>query len=217
MDICSQYKVKIWTSSHGMHHHFLPRALKAIFQPNTLIEFPMINARPGRLIDDNFYDEFKEDFDSLDRAVNNKPQINVLLMGDNNIRTHAFKGGFRIYNTTKMIIDLHKDTRHPLLVLGVMPSPGTFAQTLPLSEFTDDILDKYVKAYHRKGQASNIAFATTMRFFSDSEGFLLYKTLFKTDGIHLNETGALQLALKILLGAARMADMLIQIRETPPK
>jgi hypothetical protein len=45
----------------------------------------------------------------------------------------------------------------------------------------------------------------------------LYKTLFKTDGIHLNETGALQLALKILLGAARMADMLIQIRETPPK
>ncbi len=172
---------------------------------------PTINAKPGRFIDDNFYDELKNDFDLLDRAVNNKPQINVLLMGDNNIRAHAFKGGFRIYNTTQRIIKL------PLLVLGVMPSPGTFSQTLPLSEFTDDVVQKYIDHLHLNLQAPNVVFAATMPFFSDSEGFLLHKTLFMKDGIHLTETGALQLALKILLHAGGLADMVIRLGEASPQ
>ena len=213
MAMSKQFKVKLWTSSHGMPHNFLPASFRQIYQPNPLIELPMIDARPGRLIDDNFYDELKADFDNLDTKP--QPQINVILMGDNDIRTQAFKGGFRLYNTTQKIIDLHKETRHPLLVLGVMPSPGTYPQTLPLSEFSDDIINKYIENYHRKGQARNVVFAVTTAFFSDSEGFLLYKTLFRKDGIHLTSLGALQLALKILQHCGNIADLALQQADNP--
>ena len=168
---------------------------------------PQINAKPGRLIDDNFYDELKKDFDSLDEK--SQPQINVILMGDNNIRTQAFKGGFRLYRTTKQIINLHKETRHPLLVLGVMPSPGTFAQTLPLSEFSDNIIQQYLINLHHQGQAKNVAFVAATPFFSDSEGYLLYKTLFKKDGIHLTQMGALQLAYKTIHNCGNLANMVL--------
>ena len=215
MDTCNQLKVKLWTSSHGMHKHYLPQSFKQIYKPNPLIALPEIDAKPGRLINEIFFDELKSDFDNLDE--NSPPQINVLLMGDNNLRTQAFRGGFRLYKTTKQIVDLHKETRHPLLVLGVLPSPGTYNQTLPLSEFSDNIIQQYIIDNHQKGQARNVVFVAATPFFSDTEGFLLYKTLYSRDGVHLSRMGALQLALKILHHCGNLASMILAQQNIHPK
>ena len=88
-----------------------------------------------------------------------------------------------------------------------MPSPATFNKTHPLSEYSDDIIQKYIVNFHEKGEGRNLAFATTADFLSDSEGFLLNKIYFSKDQIHLNENGARVLATEILKTATILAQI----------
>ena len=189
------YSVKLWTSSHGMPRHHLPQSFNEIYKANPFIEKPIINAKPGRFINENMIDEFKKDFETIPFS---RPQINVTCFGDNDIRSNAFKGGFFLYKFTKEMIDLHKDSKNPLLVLGVMPSPATFYQTHALSEYSDDLIQKYILKFHENNTCPHLSFATTAEFFSDEEGFLLNKIYFENDQIHLNKTGADQFARNIL-------------------
>ena len=57
------FKVKIWTSSHGLGSHHFPQALGAVFKNKGLIRLPEINAVGGRYLDSNFVDTYRRDFE----------------------------------------------------------------------------------------------------------------------------------------------------------
>jgi len=156
-------KCRIWTSSHGNDNHYFPKELSQLFQNKFGIDTPIIDSRPGRLFNDEFMTEFEANFHGL-----TDPQINVILMGDNDLRTHAVHGAQRTQENTKKIINLHKNTPHGLLIFGSLPSPATFPQTAPLANFLDDQTeDELIKLLCSDPQAyGRIGFVHTSVLFS---------------------------------------------------
>lgn len=202
------FAVKIYTSSHGTARHNFPQALEKVFQENDQILFPTIDAKGGRMITDKFVEDYLTEFNTIKDSK--EPRITVLLLGDNNIRTFAKRGAFMTFKNTKQIIDIHKESIHPLLLLGVMPSPATHAQTIPLSEYLDDILQEEVEKLHSNLEGTSIAFVCTSSFFTDSNGFLRNRKYFKSDQIHLNSFGSLSLAGNIVEKAKMLVDTVRQ-------
>jgi lysophospholipase L1-like esterase len=205
------FKVTIWTSSHGLASHFFPQALKKKFdeQPRTKISMPTINARGGRIICENFVTEYLEDFEKIKDSK--EPRITILLMGDNNLRKYALKVCFWNYKFSLEILEAHRGTCHPLLILGLMPSPRTHDVTIPLAEYMDDFFQETVlDLYERFKQESRFfAFTNSSSFFSDKKGNLLHLKYFTNDGVHLNQKGAEKLAKRILQNAELMVDSVL--------
>lgn len=195
--------VKIWTSSHGLGSHHFPQSLRKVFEENDKIKFPEINAKGGRMITDEFVETYLQE---LEKNKNSKPQISVLLLGDNDIRTFARKGAFKVFKNTKRIIEAHKNTCHPLLLLGLMPSPKTHHKTISIAEYLDDTFQEAIANSYSDPANRIFGFVCTASFFSDKDGFLLNKKYFERDGVHLNEAGALSLAENILENAKLLVD-----------
>ena len=202
-----KFAVKIWTSSHGCSNHHFPESLDEVFEENKYILKPEINAKGGRTIDEHFVAEYLQDFAETKKSQ--IPTITVLLMGDNNIRQFAKKGAFKVFKYTKEIIEAHKGTIHPLLVLGMMPSPRTHAQTSPMSEHIDDILQEAIENLYTDPANCIFAYVCTTSFFTDGNGYVLNKKYFSRDGIHLNKLGAATLAIQIITNAKILADTIL--------
>lgn len=198
------FAVKIWTSSHGLPSHHFPQSLKAIFEENDKIKFPSIDAKGGRMITDDFVANYISQFDQI--RDSSEPQISVLLLGDNDIRKFAKKGAFKVFRNTKQIIETHKGSCHPLLLLGIMPSPKTHALTLPMAEYLDDVMQAEIAKLYTEPENKIFAFVCTSAFFSDKDGFLLNRKYFMRDGVHLNETGAMALAANIIENTKILVD-----------
>lgn len=197
------FSVRIFTSSHGLSSHFFPQALKSVFESRNLIKYPSVDAEGGRVFSDAFMDHYKLEFEKIKQA--GEPTISILLLGDNNIRAQAVRGAFRVCKYTKEIIELHKNTCHPLLVCGLMPSPETWPKSLLLCEHVDDVLQETIEQLHCNPAGRFFGFVCTTSFFTDSEGFVISKKHFSKDGIHLNELGAHVLALNLLSNARVLA------------
>lgn len=210
-DVPRPFSLKIWTSSHGLRSHFFPQALTRAFEENELIKFPIVDAVGGRLIDQNFVDSYKEDFDKI--RDSDEPRISVLLLGDNNIRSYANKGAFRVFKYTKQIIELHKNTCHPLLVCGMMPSPKTIARTGIISEYVDDIIQEEITKLQSDPKGRFFGYVCTTSFFTDEEGFIISKKYYSKDGIHLNQLGAYSLANNILANSKFLADTVLRFAD----
>ena len=97
--------VKIWTSSHGTDRHHFPGALQTEFnssiEKSEYMKYPLIDAKPGRLMNDRFFGQIEDDFAMI---PDDTSRLNVILMGDNDIRTHGNGGGYRILNKSKKLI-----------------------------------------------------------------------------------------------------------------
>jgi len=192
------YQVKLWTSSHGTGKHHLPKYLKYLYEDNPYFLLPEINAKPGRYLDDVFMSDFSKDFEIL--LEETTPRINVILMGDNDIRAFNYRGGYQIVKNTWQLLKMHGKTMNPLILMGLMPSPLTHHQSLPLAEYTDDrlreqILIQRVNVWEKPHLCS---FVSTASFFSDSKGRLENKKYFHKDLVHLNRVGAFALAYYLL-------------------
>lgn len=197
------FPVKIWTSSHGLGSHYFPQSLREVFAENDKIKFPEINAKGGRMITDDFVITYLEEFKN---NKNSEPQISVLLLGDNDIRRYSRKGAFKVYKNTKQIIEAHKQSQHPLLLLGLMPSPKTHAETNPISEYLDDTFQQEIQNLHSNPEYRHLGFVSTASFFTNEEGFILNRKYFERDGVHLKKDGALTLATNILENAKLLVD-----------
>lgn len=198
------FKVKIWTSSHGLESHHFPQSLETVFQESSKLKQIQIDAKGGRQINEEFVAEYLKDFRKVKEL--GEPQITVLLMGDNNIRKFAKKGAFKVFKFTKEIIKAHEGTCHPLLVLGLMPSPKTHHSTISIAEYLDDILQETIFKLHKDSSGRFFAFVCTTSFFTNQDGFILNKKYFSRDGIHLNKDGALALASNIVENARLLAE-----------
>ena len=204
MEVKKPFAVKIWTSSHGLARHYFPQSLAKLFEPNTEIQYPAIDAKGGRTMNDDFVANYISEFDQIRDSED--PTISVILLGDNDIRQYAKRGAFKLFGNTQKIIETHKNTNHPLLVLGLMPSPKTHAQTCSIAEYLDDILQQEITKLHCTKEGRRFAFVCTTSFFTDADGFLLNQEYFMRDQIHLNRAGALSLAKNILENAKFLVE-----------
>ena len=194
--------VKIWTSSHGTDRHHFPGALQSEFNSCTekseYMKYPLVDAKPGRLMNDRFFGQIEDDFAMI---PDDTSRLNVILMGDNDIRTHGNGGGYRILNKSKKLINLHKDTKHALLLMGQMPSPVSHVQTSGISDYADFRVQREIEKLHQETTTDHqekIGFVRTSLFFDDPFGFLDHERYFTRDRVHLNHEGAQCLARNLI-------------------
>jgi hypothetical protein len=206
------FKVKIWTSSHGLGSHHFPQALGAVFKNKGLLRLPEINAVGGRYLDSNFVDTYRRDFEESTTYESRSKclsHMSIILLGDNNIRSHAVKGAFRVVKSIGQIIEIHQNFYYPLLICGLMPSPRTEAVTGILSEYTDDKLQEKVIELHSNPEGRFYGYVCTTSFFTKITGPPVLNKHFSRDGIHLNEFGANVLALNLLSEANTLAKTVV--------
>jgi len=201
MSLSKPCEVKIWTSSHGTDYHYFPSSLFIAFSQNThprkneLIQLPLVNALPGRQTTDKFVADFTQDFANISPDAR---RINIIMMGDNDVRNCDYIGACRVERNVGQLIELHKDSRHGLIVCGLLPSPATWRHTHSLFQRVSNRLYKQVNTANINSHGRKIAFLKTIQIFLDEKGFINGAKFFERDLIHLNSTGALQLACHLI-------------------
>ena len=195
--------VKIWTSSHGLASHYFPQSLEKVFKENNEIELPSINAKGGRTFSDDLVATYTSEFDKIKDSKDS--QMSVFLLGDNDTRRYGKRGSFKVFKNTKAIINLHKQTAHPLLICGQMPSPRTYPSTNPLAEYLDDIIQDEIESLYVEPEGRFFGYVCAKMFFNDQHGFLRNKEYFMNDGVHLTRLGAERLATCIIENAKTLA------------
>ena len=204
--------VKIWTSSHGTDRHHLPGALQIEYNSipgiSEHMKYPLIDAKPGRLMNDRFLKEIEDEFAIL---PDDTSRLNVILMGDNDIRTHGQGGGYRILSKSKKLINLHKNTKHALLLMGQMPSPVSHVQTSGISDYADYRVQREIEKLHQQSTVDHpekIGFVRTSLFFDDPFGFLDHERYFTRDRVHLSQEGAQCLAQNLIKNALSFVKLI---------
>ena len=212
------FEVMLWTSSHGSDHHFLPNEISNFYSKHQKMQSfmakPLINAKPGRLMNSQFIAEFTKDFESLDPSTT---RVSIILMGDNDLRSLGVNGGSRVLNNSKKLIELHKDTNHALLLMGLMPSPATHQQTDGHADYCDFRVRKEVAKAHETGNPRFIGFVQTSTFFNDPEGFIRNKLYFCLDGVHLRQKGARCLARHLMTKSLSFMQVISGILSPPQR
>ena len=191
------FRVTIWTSSHGTEKHYFPQSLNNYFVRNTHFLYPVVNAKPGRLTNDLFIKEFLSDFERIPKEIN---QLNVILMGDNDLRRDKNKGAFHLFVNIQKLIEMHLDTSHALLVLGLLPCPYSIKHS-DLDrhfEISDFKIEKEIRQLHSKNMGKNIGFSRTRTFFNEDQNLIDWYQYFERDGVHLKRNGSDCLARNML-------------------
>ena len=202
----SKLKVTLWTSSHGTSDHHFPQSMRKTFKENEFINYPVINAKRGGTFRPEFLEQYERNFEQIQKQ--NKPQLNVILLGDNNLRMQAFRGGLEILKHATKLVELHKNSIHPLLFFGLLPSPISHYSTFQLARFSDDKVEELFLNTHRSDPKNSklFTFVRSDRFFMDANGSVLSDMFFEKDKTHLNKEGALVLAQEIYGWSLRVAE-----------
>jgi hypothetical protein len=196
MSDLTPYEALIWTSSHGTAFHHFPKNIERSLKENTnenknIISKIEINAVPGRQTKNLFVAEMTQNFWSIPDETK---RINVILMGDNDIRSNDYLGASRVEQNIGRIIELHKGSRHGLIVCGLLPSPATWKENDFLFHRVSNRLYKQVESANSNPLGRRIAFLKTIHVFTGENGLLDAENLFERDLIHLQQEGAYKLA-----------------------
>jgi len=216
MALSKPCEVKIWTSSHGTDYHHFPSSLSKAFKENThpkrdlLIKQPYIDAIPGRQMKEKFVKDFKFDFERIPSGTN---RISIIMMGGNDIRCNAYLGACRIERHMSHLIELHKDSRHGLIVCGLLPSPVSWKETSSLFHRVSNRLYKQVEAANNP-QHQKIAYLQLNHVFLDEKGLIEDARFFDPDRIHLNPTGAFQLAKHLIDSTIPIVETFFPIKSS---
>jgi hypothetical protein len=202
------FEVLIWTSSHGTSFHHFPINLGRAYQDcqhqhKNLILEPFVNAVPGRCMKPGFYREVETDFERIEEGTR---RMNIILMGDNDVRCLAFPGSYRVIKQSERLVELHKNTPHALVLCGLLPSPATHNITSRLFDITSRNLKDICEQSHTSLEGQFISYLKVSHLFNDQDGLIDYQTYFEPDGVHLNPTGAYQLAQHLVNYAADFAE-----------
>jgi lysophospholipase L1-like esterase len=210
MSLSKPFEVKIWTSSHGTDYHYFPSNLQKAFneneneRKNNLIQFPHVNAIPGRQTKDKFVSEFQHDFSNISQ---HERRINIFMLGDNDIRCNDHVGACRIERNVGKLIDLHRNSQHILVVCGLLPSPVTWNYNETLFNRVSNRLQSQIEIANTNSKERRFAFLKLMHIFQNDEGLIDDDKFFEKDKTHLNHLGACQLAKHLI-------DNIIVIAET---
>ena len=196
----SPISVVIWTDSYGTSDHYFPELMKAVikdFQNPISASFNLtkINAQPGRVLDNRFMEEYEMDFFGTRMG---KPQMNVILLGGNDIQTSAYNGAARFIANIQTLTGWHDKTNCPLMLCGVPPRPRVHHQIEDLANYIDSKMKQTIAQRHSGGpQDSMFRFVKTFDFFKDKNGFCMTVNMYGKDQIHLSVRGALKFCEKL--------------------
>ena len=202
------FEVLIWTSGHGTSLHHFPINLGKAYQEckhqnKHLIQAPFANAVPGRVMKPSFYDEVKTDFEKIGPGIR---RMNIIMMGDNDVRCLAYSGSFRVIKQGGRIVELHKGTPHALVLCGLLPSPATHNLTAITFDVTSRKLNDLCEQSHSSPTGRFISYLKLSHLFNDEDGLLDYNSYFESDGVHLNPHGAYRLAQYLVTYAIDFAE-----------
>jgi hypothetical protein len=206
-------EVKIWTSSHGTDRHYFPSNLEKAFSENLhlyrdlLIQTPLIDAQPGRQTRASFVTQVKNDLQNIPSWLT---RINIILMGDNDLRSNDYVGAVRVENNIGQIIDFHKDSRHGLIVCGLLPSPATWLENDFLFHRVSNRLFKLVEQANSTPSGRKIAYLRTFHIFTNEGGLLDVNRYFEYDRVHLRNEGAYRLAKHLVDNTVLIAEAFLQ-------
>jgi lysophospholipase L1-like esterase len=210
MALSKPCEVMIWTSSHGTDYHHFPSNLEKAFNENThprktsLIQLPLVNAIPGRQTTKTFVSDVRKEIETIPWETR---RVNIIMMGCNDIRSNDYIGACRIETSISQLIGLHKSLGHGLIVCGLLPSPVSWTQQASLFHRVSSRLYKQTEMANSGAASRQIAFLRLNHIFLDEKGFIDEEKFFERDRIHLNPTGAYQLAKHLI-------DSMIPIIET---
>ncbi len=202
------FDVLIWTSSHGTSFHHFPVNLGKAFndckhEHKNLIKAPFVNAVPGRCMKPGFFLEVKTDLERFDPKAR---RMNIILMGDNDVRCMAFPGSYRVVKQGGRLIKLHENTPHALIMCGLLPSPATHNITSKLFDITSRNLKDLCEESHTTPAGQFISYLKLSHLFNDPDGLIDYQKYFEEDAVHLNPTGAYRLAQYLITYAIDFAE-----------
>ena len=184
--------VVIWACSHGTDRHHFPETMgRVINELQSPIRAPFylskINARPGRMLDDRFMEEYEIDFFGTRMG---KPQMNVILMGGNDIETHKLNGAARFLANIQTLTGWHDNSNSPLMLCGLPPRPAVHYQTEHLANYVDSRMKRMMTQRHVGGPLNHMfRFVKTFDFFKDKDGFCMTVNMYDEDETHFNQSG----------------------------
>jgi len=188
------WSVKIWSSSHILTHHHFPTQLALRYGCNPYFQFPQLNGKAGRFFNQAFMKEFELDYRTV--QITNQKRIDVIILGDNDIRLRGELGVERVTRYAKAIADLVGKTENRLIFMGVLPSPATKNRTNHLAEKIDYALMSIVVNENLKKQ--QFLFNKVSLGFITEQQQLCEAELFELDNVHLNIKGSEFLAHYVL-------------------
>jgi hypothetical protein len=209
MAVCSEkakpIPVVIWTDSYGSDWHYFPECLQTETESRKEIlkaagedlpfEIKKINAVPGRMLDNRSMEEIEINFHWIRKG---EAQMNVILLGGNDIQTHAYNGAARFLANIRTLTKWHDGSNCPLMLCGIPPRPEVHYQIEDLANYVDSKMKEYMTSRHA-GNAKDcmFKFTKTYDFFRDENGFCMTLNLYEKDEIHLNKAGAAKLCKRL--------------------
>jgi hypothetical protein len=186
------FPVVIWTDSYGTRRHHFPESMGKVVARHqdtagAAFYISKINAQPGRMLDTRFMDEFEANFFGSRKG---RKQMNVILLGGNDIQTHAYNGAARLVSNIQTLAKWHDNSNCPLMICGIPPRPEVHYQIEDLANYVDSKMKNTITQRHTGGNMDCMfEFVKTFDFFRDKDGFCMTVNLYEEDGIHLNKAG----------------------------
>ena len=195
----NQLPVVIWACSYGTERHYFPQTMGTIIEshenPLPSFELKKINAVPGQMLDHRFMEEYETNFFGYRQG---KPQMSIILMGGNDIQTHAYNGAARFLANIRTLIGWHDNSNCPLMLCGIPPRPKVHYQIEDLANYVDSKMKQYVGMRHcGMSRDCMFRFTKTFDFFRDQDGFCMTQNLYEKDEVHLNPVGVELLCKKL--------------------
>ncbi len=171
-------ELHLWGSSHFAERSTFTPSLDEVLNILGRFAAPINHSRGGARIRDSTLADFRS---TLMEAYN-RPQIHVLLLGDNNFRRipTPHEQVFVVSDLIQGMADrLEFNPQAQLLVLGLMPCPERFDFFWPLFQSVNENLQRLARIHPR------VHFCAT-NFLLETPSW--ERSLFR-DGVHLNSYG----------------------------
>jgi len=211
-------KITIWTSGYGCRCNFLPVNIAEIYshyhQDNNTFELPMINAKHGRKLNDDFLQEYENHFQNLSAE---EQHVSILLLGNENVSTlptREVNGQNDVIFYTHKILQMHLGSIHPCLVLTLVPEVSQEQLAFLTARQTDHQLGVLVKSFFNTPSGHLFGVEYTAVWFRKIGGpaalhlvlgdFQINPSFYQENRIDLNPQGAYMLAGRICDAAERI-------------
>ena len=176
----TQVEVHLWGSSHFCNRSTFPTRLSRQLQLlDTNFSVPNNHSRGGARIGDDTIETFMKVLESAQQ----KPQLHIVLLGDNNFRrAHSVEDETRALKDHLLLMAdrLTFNENAHMIMLGLMPCIDRFDELWPSFQQMNQYVRSELLAYEPR-----LHFLETDFFLDDPE----WQKHFFRDGVHLNQEG----------------------------
>jgi len=215
-------KITIWTNEYGSSQNFFPANLVEIYSHrhsnNSMFELPMVNAKHGRKLDDDFLLEYEHHFQNI---PTDEQHASILLLGNENVSMTPIwdaNGQNDVIQYTRKILQMHEKSQHPCLVLTLVPLGRQDQFAFLTARQTDYLLGGLVRSFLDLPCGHLFGVEYTALWFQEKEqvaptenelaivmgDFIVNSILYQDNGVDLTPRGAYTLAGHICEAAERL-------------